>query len=421
MSGKKCISKLILISFSFCLSQLAQDICWNSLFPLNYLQNRKMMSDFLPFSRPSMGDAELAALREVLQSGWITTGPKNYALEEAFCTLTGNRHAIAVSSATGGMHVTLMALGIGAGDEVITPSQTWVSTLNMICLLGATPVMIDVDPDTLMITPEAVAAAITPRTKAIIPVHYAGAPADIDAIRAIGERHAIPVIEDAAHAAGAYYKGRHVGWRGTAIFSFHAIKNMTCAEGGLVVTDDDELAARIRSLKFHGLGVDTWDRQTQGRAPQAEVITPGFKYNLADINAALALVQLEKLAHANQRRGEIAQRYLDELADTPFRPLTAPSWAHQHAWHLFIIRVDETACGISRDVLMEKLKTMGIGTGLHFRAAHTQKYYRERFPDVSLPHTEWNSARICSLPLFPDMTDDDVTRVISALRQLSGC
>ncbi|EKH6434767.1 UDP-4-amino-4-deoxy-L-arabinose aminotransferase [Klebsiella oxytoca] len=378
------------------------------------------MSDFLPFSRPSMGDAELAALREVLQSGWITTGPKNQALEEAFCALTGNRHAIAVSSATGGMHVTLMALGISAGDEVITPSQTWVSTLNMICLLGATPVMIDVDPDNLMITPEAVEAAITPRTKAIVPVHYAGAPVDIDAIRAIAERHAIPVIEDAAHAAGTYYKGRHVGWRGTAIFSFHAIKNMTCAEGGLVVTDDDELAARIRSLKFHGLGVDAYDRQTLGRAPQAEVISPGFKYNLADINAALALVQLDKLAAANQRRAAIAQRYLRELVDTPFRPLAVPSWEHQHAWHLFIIRVDEAACGISRDALMEKLKAMGIGTGLHFRAAHTQKYYRERFPDVSLPHTEWNSARICSIPLFPDMTDDDVTRVISALHQLSG-
>ncbi|ELK0740262.1 UDP-4-amino-4-deoxy-L-arabinose aminotransferase [Klebsiella oxytoca] len=378
------------------------------------------MSDFLPFSRPSMGDAELAALREVLQSGWITTGPKNQALEEAFCALTGNRHAIAVSSATGGMHVTLMALGISAGDEVITPSQTWVSTLNMICLLGATPVMIDVDPDNLMITPEAVEAAITPRTKAIVPVHYAGAPVDIDAIRAIAERHGIPVIEDAAHAAGTYYKGRHVGWRGTAIFSFHAIKNMTCAEGGLVVTDDDELAARIRSLKFHGLGVDAYDRQTLGRAPQAEVISPGFKYNLADINAALALVQLDKLAAANQRRAAIAHRYLRELADTPFRPLAVPSWEHQHAWHLFIIRVDEAACGISRDALMEKLKAMGIGTGLHFRAAHTQKYYRERFPDVSLPHTEWNSARICSIPLFPDMTDDDVTRVISALHQLSG-
>ena len=378
------------------------------------------MSDFLPFSRPSMGDAELAALREVLASGWITTGPKNQALEAAFCQLTGNRHAIAVSSATGGMHVTLMALGIGPGDEVITPSQTWVSTLNMICLLGATPVMIDVDNDNLMITPDAVAAAITSRTKAIIPVHYAGAPADIDAIRAVGERHGIPVIEDAAHAAGTHYKGRHVGWQGTAIFSFHAIKNMTCAEGGLIVTDDDELASRIRSLKFHGLGVDAYDRQTHGRAPQAEVITPGFKYNLADINAALALVQLEKLSHANQRRTEIAQRYLRELADTPFKPLSVPTWDHQHAWHLFIIRVDEAACGISRDALMEKLKAMGIGTGLHFRAAHTQKYYRERFPEVSLPNTEWNSARICSLPLFPDMTDDDVTRVISALRQLSG-
>ncbi|HFI9138288.1 TPA: UDP-4-amino-4-deoxy-L-arabinose aminotransferase [Escherichia coli] len=379
------------------------------------------MTDFLPFSRPSMDDAELMALRDVLQSGWISTGPKNQALEEAFCRLTGNRHAIAVSSATGGMHITLVALGIGPGDEVITPSQTWVSTLNMICLLGATPVMIDVDNDNLMITPEAVAAAITPRTKAIIPVHYAGAPADIAAIRAVGRRYGIPVIEDAAHAAGAYYQNHHVGWCGTAIFSFHAIKNIACAEGGLIVTDDDELAGRIRSLKFHGLGADSWDRQSRGRAPQAEVISPGFKYNLADINAALALVQLEKLTHANQRRAGIARRYLCELADTPFKPLAVPEWEHRHAWHLFIIRVDEAACGINRDTLMEKLKTMGIGTGLHFRAVHTQKYYRERFPDVSLPNTEWNSARVCSLPLFPDMTDGDVTRVISALHQLSGC
>ncbi|MCS2157492.1 UDP-4-amino-4-deoxy-L-arabinose aminotransferase [Scandinavium sp. H11S7] len=378
------------------------------------------MSEFLPFSRPSMGDEEFNALKEVLQSGWITTGPKNAQLEDAFCTLTGNRHAIAVSSATGGMHVTLMALGMGPGDEVITPSQTWVSTLNMIELLGATPVMIDVDPDTLMITPEAVAAAITPRTKAIIPVHYAGAPFDIDGIYAVAEQHGIPVIEDAAHAAGTLYKGQHVGGKGTAIFSFHAIKNMTCAEGGLVVTDNDALAQRIRSLKFHGLGVDAYDRQTHGRAPQAEVISPGFKYNLADINAALALVQLTKLPQANQRRSEIAQRYLTELADTPFQPLAIPAWPHLHAWHLFIIRVDETRCGISRDGLMEQLKVQGIGTGLHFRAAHTQKYYRERYPQLSLPNTEWNSARICSLPLFPDMTHDDTTRVISALHQLAG-
>ncbi|EXU73619.1 UDP-4-amino-4-deoxy-L-arabinose aminotransferase [Erwinia mallotivora] len=377
------------------------------------------MSEFLPFSRPAMGEAELAAVSEVLRSGWITTGPKNQQLEKAFCELTGNQHAIAVSSATAGMHVTLMALGIGAGDEVISPSLTWVSTLNMIALLGAEPVMIDVDPDTLMVTPALIEAAITPRTKAIIPVHYAGAPADIDAIHELGRRYGIPVIDDAAHATGTYYQGRHVGATGTAIFSFHAIKNMTCAEGGLVVTDDESLANRIRSLKFHGLGVDAFDRQTHGRAPQAEVITPGYKYNLADINAAIALVQLDKLSEMNARREAIAQRYLRELADTPFLPLAQPCWPHQHAWHLFIIRVDPQRCGLSRDELMQELKARNIGTGLHFRAAHTQKYYRERFPALSLPATEWNSARICSIPLFPTMTDEDVSRVIAALHDIA--
>ncbi|PLR26129.1 UDP-4-amino-4-deoxy-L-arabinose aminotransferase [Pantoea endophytica] len=372
--------------------------------------------NFLPFSRPSLGEEELAAVKSVFESGWITTGPKNAELEEAFCQLTGNQHAIAVSSATAGMHVTLLALGIQPGDEVITPSLTWVSTINIITLLGATPVMIDIDRDTLMVTPELIEAAITPRTRAIIPVHYAGAPADIDAIRAIGERHGIPVIEDAAHAAGCYYKEKHVGQQGTAIFSFHAIKNMTCAEGGLIVTDDAALADRMRSLKFHGLGVDAYDRHTHGRKPQAEVIMPGFKYNLPDISAAIALVQLKKLPAINQRRAAIAQRYLTELANTPFLPLAQPEWPHQHAWHLFIIRVDEAR----RDALMETLKAQDIGTGLHFRAAHTHKYYRERYPQLSLPHTEWNSDRICSIPLFPDMRDEDVTRVISALRHIAG-
>lgn len=378
------------------------------------------MSDFLPFSRPAMGAEELAAVKTVLDSGWITTGPKNQELEAAFCQLTGNQHAVAVSSATAGMHITLMALGITAGDEVITPSMTWVSTLNMIVLLGATPVMIDIDRDTLMVTPEQIEAAITPRTKAIVPVHFAGAPADMDAIYAIGERYGIPVIEDAAHAVGTHYKGKPVGARGTAIFSFHAIKNITCAEGGLIVTDDEKLAQRLRSLKFHGLGVDAYDRQTWGRAPQAEVLTPGYKYNLTDINAAIALVQLQKLTHLNARRSAIAQQYQQALTALPFQPLSLPAWPHTHAWHLFIIRVDEETCGISRDALMEALKLQGIGSGLHFRAAHSQKYYRERFPHLSLPNTEWNSARICSLPLFPDMTPDDIGRVISALHQIAG-
>lgn len=176
----------------------------------------------------------------------------------------------------------------------------------------------------------------------------------------------------------------------------------------------------MRSLKFHGLGVDAFDRQTQGRAPQAEVITPGYKYNLADINAAIALVQLNKLEQHNARRTEIAERYLAELVNTPYLPLIHPQWAHKHAWHLFILRIDESRCGITRNEFMGALKDKGIGTGLHFRAAHTQKYYRERYPTLSLPDTEWNSDRICSIPLFPTMSDDDVSRVINALREVAG-
>lgn len=376
------------------------------------------MENFLPFSRPSMGDEEIEAVGQVLRSGWITTGPQTHQLEQDFSAAFGCKHAIAVSSATGGMHVTLMALGIGPGDEVITPSQTWVSTLNMIVLLGAEPVMIDVDPDTLMVSAEAVAAAITPKTKAIIPVHYAGAPLDLDPIYAVANQHGIQVIEDAAHAAGTRYRDRWIGAQGTAIFSFHAIKNMTCAEGGLIATDDDVLADKVRALKFHGLAVDAFDRQVQGRKPQAEVVEPGFKYNLSDIHASIAVVQLRRLTEINARRTELAQRYLDKLQGSPFLPMGIPAYPHLHAWHLFMIRVDKERCGITRDALMERLKEKGIGTGLHFRAAHTQKYYRERYPDLSLPNSEWNTDRLCSLPLFPDMQDSDVDRVVTALFSL---
>ncbi|WP_208951072.1 UDP-4-amino-4-deoxy-L-arabinose aminotransferase [Rahnella sp. ChDrAdgB13] len=376
------------------------------------------MENFLPFSRPSMGDEEIEAVGQVLRSGWITTGPQTHQLEQDFSAAFGCKHVIAVSSATGGMHVTLMALGIGPGDEVITPSQTWVSTINMIVLLGAEPVMIDVDPDTLMVSAEAVAAAITPKTKAIIPVHYAGAPLDLDPIYAVANQHGIRVIEDAAHAAGTRYRDRWIGAQGTAIFSFHAIKNMTCAEGGLIATDDDALADKVRALKFHGLAVDAFDRQVQGRKPQAEVIEPGFKYNLSDIHASIAVVQLKRLTEINARRTELAQRYLDKLQGSPFLPMGIPAYPHLHAWHLFMIRVDKERCGITRDALMERLKEQGIGTGLHFRAAHTQKYYRERYPDLSLPNSEWNTDRLCSLPLFPDMQDSDVDRVVAALFSL---
>ncbi|MCA4822153.1 MAG: UDP-4-amino-4-deoxy-L-arabinose aminotransferase [Serratia rubidaea] len=373
------------------------------------------MDQFLPFSRPAIGDEEIAAVGKVLTSGWITTGPQNQQLEADFCRTFGCRHAVAVSSATAGMHITLMALGIGLGDEVITPSQTWVSTLNMIELLGATPVMIDVDRETLMVSAADVEAAITSRTKAIIPVHYAGAPLPLDALRDVARRHRLPLIEDAAHAVGTRYQDEWIGARGTAIFSFHAIKNLTCAEGGLIATDDAELAERVRRLKFHGLGVDAFDRQTQGRTPQAEVVEPGYKYNLSDIHAAIAVVQLARLPQLNARRKALAERYLQALQGSPFQPLGLPDYPHDHAWHLFMVRVDAERCGCDRDTLMERLKAQGIGSGLHFRAAHTQKFYRERYPQLSLPHTEWNSARLCTLPLFPDMSEADVDRVVGAL------
>ncbi|WP_097303451.1 UDP-4-amino-4-deoxy-L-arabinose aminotransferase [Pseudomonas chlororaphis] len=375
-----------------------------------------MNQAFLPFSRPSIGDEEIAAVEQVLRSGWITTGPKNQELEQQFAARVGCKHAVALSSATGGMHITLLALGIGPGDEVITPSQTWVSTANMICLLGATPVFVDVDPHTLMTDAATVEAAITPRTKAIIPVHYAGAAFDLDPLYALADKHGIAVIEDAAHAAGTTYSGRAIGARGTAIFSFHAIKNMTCAEGAMFVSDDEALANRVRMLKFHGLGVDAYDRLTHGRKPQAEVIEPGFKYNLADINAAIALVQLQRLDAINRQRELLAKAYLEQLRDLPVQPLHLPQYPQQHAWHLFILRIDAERCGIDRDGFMKALQEQNIGSGIHFVATHLHSYYRQRFPDVRLPNTEWNSARLCSIPLFPDMTLDDVERVVGAIK-----
>ncbi|MCM2365917.1 UDP-4-amino-4-deoxy-L-arabinose aminotransferase [Proteus terrae] len=376
------------------------------------------MSHFLPFSRPAIGDEEIKAVEDVLRSGWITTGPQNHQLEQDFCEKFGSKHAIAICSATAGMHVVLMAMGIGAGDEVITPSQTWVSTMNIITLLGAEPAMIDVDRDTLMVSAEDVKKAITPRTKAIIPVHYAGAPCDLDALRKVAQDAGIPLIEDAAHAIGTRYKNEWIGEKGTSIFSFHAIKNVTCAEGGLVVTDNDELANRVRCLKFHGLGVDAFDRQVQGRKPQAEVVEPGYKYNLSDIHAAIAVVQLGRLDEMNAKRAELVALYREKLKDSPLEMLSVPEYSHLHANHLFMVRVDKNVCGIDRDTFMEKLKQKDIGTGLHFRAAHTQKYYRERYPALSLPQSEWNSATLCSLPLFPDMSNEDVIRVVDAINEI---
>jgi UDP-4-amino-4-deoxy-L-arabinose-oxoglutarate aminotransferase len=377
---------------------------------------------FLPLSRPSISDDDIAAVDAVLRSGWLTTGPVGGELESAFAARMGAPHAVAVTSATAGMHLVLHALGIGAGDEVITPSMTWVSTVNLITLAGAQPVFVDVDPDTLMTSADLVEAAISDRTRAIVPVHFAGAPLDLEPLRALAAGHGVALVEDAAHAAGTDYRGQAVGSSGTSIFSLHPIKNLTAGEGGIVCTDDAELAARVRRLRFHGLGADAFDRESHGRAPQAEVLEPGYKYNLPDINAALALSQLRRLDRMNARRAMLADRYTELLSDVDaIRPLRVPAYPHAHAWHLYVIRLDTERAGIGRDEFMTRLKDVGIGTGLHFRAVHTHRYYRESASaSCKLPHTEWNSDRICSLPLFPDMSLDDVQRVVGGVRQVLG-
>ena len=274
-----------------------------------------MRSDFLPFSRPSVSEEEIAAVSKVLRSGWLTTGPKTAEFEQAFCGYTGCPGAVALSSATAGMHIALKALGIGLGDEVITPSMTWVSTANLIVLAGATPIFADIDGDTLMASGETIEPCISERTKLIIPVHFAGAPADIEPIRELAMSRNILLVEDAAHALGTEYKGERIGCKGTSIFSFHPIKNITTGEGGMFCSDDQELLDHVRRLKFHGLGVDAYDRRTHGRSPQAEVIEPGYKYNMTDMSAALGTSQLARVDELNSKRTELAVRYRERLAE----------------------------------------------------------------------------------------------------------
>lgn len=379
-----------------------------------------MSEGFLPFCRPQINADDIEAVAAVLRSGWITTGPQCAALESAFCEQTGARHAVAAISATALLHLYLVALGIGPGDEVITPSLTWVSTPNLISLVGATPVFVDVDRDHLMTSAELIERAITPRTRLIVPVHFAGAPLDLEPIRALARSRGIALLEDAAHALGTDYRGAPVGGTGSAIFSLQAIKNATSAEGGVLVTDDEALAARVRRLRFHGLGVDAFDRSTQGRSPQAEVVEPGFKYNLPDMCAALGLSQFRRLERINASRKALVDHYRERLQAVPeLQPLSVPAWPHRHGHHLMVVRV-LARDGSFRNEFIERMKAEQIGCGIHFRAVHEQKFYREQAPQprVELPATEWNSARICSLPLFPDMTLADVDRVVDAARKV---
>lgn len=380
-----------------------------------------MRNIFLPFSRPSITEREIAAVTDVLRSDWITTGPKNAEFEEAFKAYTGCENAVAMTSETSVMQALLHAMQIGPGDEVITPSMTWVSLPNITCLCGAKPVFVDCDRNTLMISPEAVEAAITPRTRLIVPVHFAGVPFDVTGMRQVAAKYNIPLVEDAAHALGTEFEGQRIGSSGTAMFSFHPIKNITTAEGGMFASDNHELAVRLRSLKFHGLGQDAYDRKTFGRSPRAQVLEPGFKFNLSDLHAVLGIVQLDRVEEMNARRTQIAIAYRQALAAIPeLIPLGEPKYNFRNSCHLFPVRLDTDKAGISRDDFMNQLRLRNIGTGLHFQAVHLQRYYVEQFGFVRgmFPNTEWNSDRLLSLPSFPGMTREDIDDVIAACKDV---
>ena len=376
----------------------------------------KIREDFLPLNRPSIGETEIAGVTACLRSQWITTGPLCKSFEERFQEITGARYAVSLCSATAGMHLVIAALGIGPGDEVITPSLTFASTINMIALHGARPVFADIHYDTMNIDTADIEARITPRTKAIIPVHFAGAPAEMDPILEIADRHHLAVIEDAAHAVGTRYRGIHAGGFGKiAIFSFHPLKNMTTGEGGLITHSDEELEKRLRRLRFHGIERDAWKRYGKGGNPEYDIEAPGWKYNLTDIQAALGIAQLDRLAGFNRRRAELVKLYREGFQGIDGIELPGdPAYPHDHAHHLFVVKI----LAMARERFMERLSNYNVGYGLHFPACHLLKYVKERFGVVKLPETERAESRIISLPLFPDMTDGDVEYVCDAVKEI---
>lgn len=378
----------------------------------------EIRKEFLPLSRPELDDEEIDAVAACLRSGWITSGPKVAELEERFRSLTGAPHAVAVASATAGMHLVLAALGVGEGDEVVTPSMTFASTVNQITLRGARPVFADSDYGTLQALPGELARAVTKRTRAVIPVHFAGAPADLDPIRDAADRAGVPVIEDAAHAVGTSYRGKPAGGHGnTAIYSFHPIKNITTGEGGMVTCFDGELAKRLRLLRFHGIERDAWKRYGKGGTPHYDIREPGYKYNLTDLQAALGVVQMGKVARMNARRAALSARYREGLAGVAGIDLPAsPPYPHEHSWHLFIVKVTS----MDRDAFIGRLAERNIGVGLHFPPCHLLSYVRQRFgtKEGDLPGCERAGARLLSLPLFPGMADGDVDYVCAAIREI---
>ena len=385
-----------------------------------------MSAPFLPFARPDITDAEIAAVTEALRSGWVTTGPKARAFEQAFTDYLGGEglQSIAVNSATAGLHLALEALGIGPGDEVIAPTLTFTATVEVVRYLGADPVLVDVDPVTLNIDPEKIRAAITPRTKAIMPVHYGGLACRMDAILAIAREHRLKVVEDAAHALPTTWRGTLVGQlqSDVTVFSFYANKTITTGEGGMAVTHNEALAQRMRTMRLHGMNRDAFDRFTSKTpAWYYEVVAPGFKYNMTDVAAAMGVEQLARLPHFVQRREVLARRYHEQLANLPLAlPAVAPP-GDTHAWHLYVIRLLPNA-PLERDAAIQALSDRGIGTSVHYVPLHRHPYWRDRYQltPAMFPEADAAYQAMISIPLFTAMSDSDQDRVIAALHEVLG-
>jgi len=377
---------------------------------------------FLTFGSPIIDDEAIEAVTRTLRTCWIGTGPRVHEFETAFARYVGAEHALATSSCTAALHLAMVATGIGRGDEVITTPMTFCATANAIIHTGATPVFVDCQLDTMNIDPAAIEAAITPRTKAILPVHFAGRPVDMQAISAIAARHGLLVIEDAAHAIETATHGRKVGSiSDLTCFSFYVTKNMTTGEGGMVTTRDGDLARRIQSYGLHGMSADAWSRFSDKGYKHYDVVFPGFKYNLTDLAASLGLSQLPRLAAWLRRRDAIWRRYDEALVDLPLT-LPAPDEPDTvHARHLYTVLVDDDA-RVTRDEFLAEMNRRRIGTGVHYRALHLHPYYRDRwgFRPEDFPNAWHIGERTVSLPLTPKLSDADVDRVIRAVHEIVG-
>ncbi len=378
---------------------------------------------WLPVAAPWIGEREKQLVLETLDSGWITTGPRAHEFGQRIAELVGARHGLAVSSCTGALHLALAGLGVGRGDEVVTTPYTFAASVNVIEHVGARPVLTDVEPDTLCIDPRAIERALTPRTRAILTVDFAGQPCDYDAVQTIARARGLPVVADAAHAIGASWRGRPVGSLATATaFSFYATKNITTGEGGAIVTDDGALMERMARLALHGMDRDAWKRYTSSGSWFYEVAAPGFKYNLSDILAAVGLGQLERFAESQRRRVAIVARYAERLAGLTEVRLPRVRPGAVHAWHLYPIALEPERLDCDRARFIEELRAENIGTTVNFIPIHFHPHFRDTlgYAAGSFPVAEDAYRRAITLPLFPRMSDEDVDDVCAAVRKVAA-